>query len=94
MDKYDLLLLDVIHNYQENGLKLNISLSLMEKNFWKRIESESSLNLSQARIGERITRLYLADMIENKGGYCLTKKGRSALDDHSSITKHNSTITQ
>lgn len=80
MDKYDLLLLDIVHNYQENGLKMNISLNQMEKNFWKRIEAENHLSLSQARIGERITRLYLDDMIENKGGYCLTKKGRLALE--------------
>jgi len=79
MDKYDILLLDIVHNYKENGLKMNISLSQMEKNFWKRIESEESLSLSQARIGERITRLYLENLVENKGGYCLTKKGRVAL---------------
>lgn len=79
MDKYDFLLLDIVHNYKENGLKMNISLSQMEKMFWRRIESEDHLNLSQARIGERITRLYLGNMIENKGGYCLTKKGREAL---------------
>lgn len=79
MDKYDLLLLDIVHNYKENGLKMNISLSQMEKLFWQRIESDDQLNLGQARIGERITRLYLDDMIENKGGYCLTKKGRMSL---------------
>jgi len=79
MDKYDILLLDIVHNYKENGLKMNISLSQMEENFWKRIESEESLSLSQARIGERITRLYLENLVENKGGYCLTKKGRVTL---------------
>lgn len=79
MDKYDLLLLDIVHNYKENGLKMNISLNQMEKIFWNRIESEENLTLSQARIGERITRLYLDDMLENKGGYCLTKKGRMSL---------------
>jgi hypothetical protein len=79
MDKYDLLLLDIIHNYKENGLRMNIGLHQMEKLFWKRIESHDSLTLSQARIGERITRLYLDSMVENKGGYCLTKKGRSQL---------------
>lgn len=79
MDKYDKLLLDIVHNYTENGLKMNIGLSAMEKTFWKKIESEDHLSLSQARIGERITRLYLENLIENKGGYCLTKKGRTAL---------------
>ena len=35
--------------------------------------------MGQARIGERITRLYLDGMIQNKNGYMLTKKGREAL---------------
>lgn len=81
MDKYDCLLLDIIHNYKENGLKMNISLSQMEKLFWKRIEEDPSLHLNQARIGERITRLYLKNIIENKGGYCLTKKGRTTFKE-------------
>lgn len=79
MDRYDFLLLDIIHNYKENGLKMNVSLSQMEKLFWKRIESHDALTLSQARVGERITRLYLESLIENRGGYCLTKRGRSVL---------------
>ena len=89
MDKYDLLLLDIVHNYKENGLKMNISLNQMEKMFWNRIESEENLTLSQARIGERITRLYLDDMLENKGGYCLTKKGRMSLTEKALQTREN-----
>lgn len=81
MDKYDLLLLDIIHNYKENGLKMNIRLNQMEKLFWKRIENTDTLTLNQARIGERITKLYLDHVVENKGGYCLTKKGRTILEE-------------
>jgi len=80
MDKYDLLLLEIVHNYKENGLRMNVSLSQLEKLFWKRIESEHSLSINQARIGERITKLYLAKYIENKGGYYVTKKGRTQLE--------------
>ncbi|TVR41570.1 MAG: hypothetical protein EA392_01390 [Cryomorphaceae bacterium] len=84
MDKYDLLLLDIISDHRENGLKMNIGLSQLERTFWKRIESTSNLSINQARIGERITRLYLENLIENKGGYCLTRKGRSFLAEQES----------
>ena len=33
----------------------------------------------KARIGERITNLYLDGLIQNKDGYALTKKGREQL---------------
>lgn len=80
MDKYDFLLLDIVHNYKENGLKMNIGLNQLEKLFWKRIETHQSLSIGQARIGERITKLYLEKLIENKGGYYVTKKGRAQIE--------------
>ena len=81
MDKYDLLLLDIVNSYKEHGLKMNINLSQLEKVFWKRIETHQSLSIGQARIGERITKLYLDKMIENKGGYYVTKRGKVKLEE-------------
>lgn len=78
MDKYDYLILDIIQNYKENNREL-IRLAVLEKTFWKRIENDVNLSVGQAKIGERITNLYLDGMIQNKGGYMLTKKGREEL---------------
>lgn len=78
MDKYDYLILDIIQNYKENNREL-IRLAILEKTFWKRIENDVNLSVGQAKIGERITNLYLDGMIQNKGGYMLTKKGREEL---------------
>lgn len=87
MDKYDILLLRIINDYKENGLRMNISLSQMEHLFWKRIEKEENLSLNQARIGERITRLYIENLIENKSGYCVTRKGRTMLEGQEKFLK-------
>jgi Mn-dependent DtxR family transcriptional regulator len=78
MDKYDYMILDVIQCYKEQYGTL-IRLSDIEKNFWKRIEADKSLNIGQARIGERVANLYISDLIQNKSGYTLTRKGREAL---------------
>ena len=78
MDKYDYMILDVIHSYKQQ-FGSYIRLNDIEKNFWKRIEDDKSLNIGQARIGERVTRLYIEDLIQNKDGYMLTRKGREVL---------------
>lgn len=78
MDKYDYLLLDIIHTHKLRHHEL-IRLGNIEQTFWKRIESDVSLSVGQAKIGERITKLYLRGLIQNKGGYSLTKKGREEL---------------
>ena len=78
MDKYDYLILDIIHTYKETHHQL-IRLGSIEQSFWKRIEDDVALNVGQAKIGERITKLYLAGLIQNKNGYMLTKKGREEL---------------
>ena len=78
MDMYDYLILDVIQSYKKL-YKHSISLKELEKEFWNRIEGDVALNIGQARIGERITKLYLDGMILNKGGYYLTKKGKVEL---------------
>ena len=78
MDKYDFLIMDIIQSHKESHHQL-IKLSTIEQTFWKRIESDVALSVGQAKIGERITRLYLEGLIQNKGGYTLTKKGREEL---------------
>lgn len=78
MDKYDYMILDVIQCYKEQYGSL-IRLNDIEKNFWKRIEADKSLNIGQARIGERVANLYVGDLIQNKNGYTLTRKGREVL---------------
>lgn len=78
MDKHDLMILDIVQQHKKE-MQENIRLATLERNFWKRIEGDVTLSVGQARIGERITRLYLDGMIQNKNGYMLTKKGREAL---------------
>ena len=78
MDKYDFMILDIILNFKIENQN-HIRLSALERNFWKRIEADTNLHVGQARIGERITNLYLDGLIQNKDGYTLTKKGREQL---------------
>ena len=78
MDKYDFMILDIIQNFKLENQN-HIRLSVLERNFWKRIEADTNLHVGQARIGERITNLYLDGLIQNKDGYTLTKKGREQL---------------
>ena len=78
MDKYDFMILDIILNFKLENQN-HIRLSVLERNFWKRIEADTDLHIGQARIGERITNLYLDGLIQNKDGYTLTKKGREQL---------------
>lgn len=78
MDKYDLMILDIIQEFKSNHQSL-IKLGVLEENYWKRIQDDESLSVGKARIGERITKLYLDGQIQNKNGYMLTKKGRENL---------------
>lgn len=78
MDKYDYMILDIIQTYKQEQ-QAHIRLAVLERNFWKRIEADTDLSVGQARIGERITNLYLDGMLQNKTGYTLTKKGREQL---------------
>ena len=78
LDKYDHMILDIIHQHKIEN-QCHIRLAVLERNFWKRIEEDTDLHVGKARIGERITRLYLDGLIQNKNGYMLTKKGREAL---------------
>jgi hypothetical protein len=75
MDKYDFMILDIIKTHKIEN-QSHIRLSVLERNFWKSIEADTNLHVGQARIGERITNLYLDGLIQNKDGYTLTKKGR------------------
>lgn len=78
MDKYDYMILDVIQTYKQQHGRF-IRLTDIEKDFWKRIEDDHSLSIGQARIGERVANLYVQDLIQNKNGYMLTRKGREIL---------------
>ena len=78
MDKYDFMVLDIVQTYKQEQ-QAHIRLAVLERNFWKRIEADTDLSVGQARIGERITNLYLDGMVQNKNGYALTKKGREQL---------------
>jgi len=77
-DKYDYLILDIIHSYKQNNQQY-IKLGILERDFWLKIENDSDLNVGQARIGERIANLYVDGLIQNKDGYMLTKRGREEL---------------
>ncbi len=78
MDKYDYLILDIIqeHKQSQHG---SINLASLEHTFWKRIEKDDSLSIGDARVGERITNLFLKGMIQIKDGYSLSKKGREEI---------------
>jgi hypothetical protein len=78
LDKYDHMILDIIHQHKIEN-QCHIRLAVLERNFWKRIEEDTDLHVGKARIGERITNLYLDGLIQNKDGYALTKKGREQL---------------
>lgn len=87
MDKHDLMILDIVQQHKREQQE-HIRLAALERNFWKRIEGDVTLSVGQARIGERITRLYLDGLIQNKSGYMLTKKGREALTaEHASLAQ-------
>ncbi len=77
-DKYDYLILDLIHSYKQTNQQY-IKLGILERDFWLKIENDSDLNVGQARIGERIANLYVDGLIQNKDGYMLTKRGREEL---------------
>ncbi|MFT6997847.1 MAG: hypothetical protein ACJAQ4_001604 [Cryomorphaceae bacterium] len=81
MDRYDSLILEIIQEHKRQTTdKTKIRLRSLETKFWKEVESHSDLSLGQGRVGERITNLYLKGLIENKGGYGLTRKGRTQLE--------------
>lgn len=81
MDRYDSLILEIIQEHKRQTTdKSKIRLRSLESKFWKEVESHSDLSLGQGRVGERITNLYLKGLIENKGGYGLTRKGRTQLE--------------
>lgn len=78
MDKYDYLILEIIREHKERSSE-PIKLIYLEKEFWRIIERDQSLTIGDARIGERITQLFLEGYIQLKDGYSLTKRGREEL---------------
>ena len=80
MDRYDSLILEIIQKYkQESPERKRIRLRKLEKLFWEEVESDTDLSIGQGKVGERITKLYVNGLIENKDGYGLTRKGRLQL---------------
>lgn len=81
MDKYDSLILEIIHSHSvDNKGKGRMRLRNLETAFWKQIESDRELTMRHGRVGERITRLFMAGFIDIKNGYGLTGKGRRRLE--------------
>ncbi len=81
MDKYDNLILEIIHNHKlESKGKERMRLKHLESAFWKEIEADRNLSMGNSRVGERITKLFMAGYIEIKNGYGLTGKGRRTLE--------------
>lgn len=81
MDRYDSLILEIIYNYHtEENRKERIKLRSLEQTFWEALKSDADLTVGKGRIGERIARMYVDGLIENKNGYRLTRKGRSQLE--------------
>lgn len=79
LDKYDYVILDIIHTYKKEHKSELIKLNGIERIFWTRIENDTSRDITETQLGERIANLYLDDYICNRNGYALTKKGRSEL---------------
>lgn len=79
LDKYDFVLLDIIHSYKKSHHNELIRLTTIESSFWTRIENDDSHHTIQANVGERITRLYLDGYVTTRNGYTLTRKGREEL---------------
>ncbi len=91
LDTYDLMILDIVRTHRREN-QSNIRLAVLERNFWKQIEThEQPLGVGQAKIGERITFLYLNGFVHNKNGYALTKKGKAALQVGTTDAVHATT---
>lgn len=79
MDRYDYVILDIIHSFKKNNRNQLIRLNQLEANFWTRIQRDESRHTQSAQLGDRIAALYLNGYIINRNGYTLTKKGREEL---------------
>lgn len=81
LDKYDFVILDIIHSYKKNNRNELIKLTQLETAFWSRIEQDDAQTTRSAHIGERIAALYLEGYIMSKPnlGYRLTKRGKEEL---------------
>ena len=77
LDKYDHMILDIIHMHKVEN-QCHIRLVVLEATFGSALKKTPTC-VGKARIGERITNLYLDGLIQNKDGYALTKKGREQL---------------
>ncbi|MEY3398866.1 MAG: hypothetical protein RL220_1460 [Bacteroidota bacterium] len=78
-DKFDFVLMDIIHYHKKNSKGTHIRLSDLESTFWTRIQHDVSNHQSSLNLGERITQLYLEGFILFRNGYALTRKGKESL---------------
>lgn len=68
----------ILRTIQENG---EMELENLKKAFWDKLTEDEVYNVN---IGERITSLYLSELIRKSpsyGGYVLTRKGKKTLTD-------------
>lgn len=66
----------ILQTIQENS---EVELENLKKIFWSKLTEDEVYNVN---IGERITSLYLAELIRKSpsyGGYILTRKGKKTL---------------
>jgi hypothetical protein len=87
LDKYDYVILDIIHTFKKNNKSQLIKLTQLEANFWTRIERDDAMNTRSAQLGERVANLYLEGYLVNKSGsgYTLTRKGKEELNLQSDV---------
>ncbi len=79
LDRYDYLILDIIHAHRKQHRNAFIRLSAIEDIYWTRIKHEQTYTSGDAQLGERIARLYLQGYIQNRQGYSVTRKGKAEL---------------
>ena len=71
------MILDIIHMHKVEN-QCHIRLACLGATSGSALK-KTRISMGKARIGERITNLYLDGLIQNKDGYALTKKGREQL---------------
>ena len=79
LDRYDYLILDIIHSHKKQNRNEVIKLGVIEDLFWSRLEHDVTRPSGDAQLGERIARLYLEGYIQNRQGYAVTRKGKAEL---------------
>jgi hypothetical protein len=79
LDRYDYLILDIIHAHRKQHRNATIKLGAIEHLYWSRLKHDHAYTSGDAQLGERIARLYLHGYIQNRQGYSVTRKGKSEM---------------